>query len=261
MRNEQAYEAWAPEGALWSPWVAPVLFTQLNCGSRPAREFDELLPPCSTGIDGTSAVVLDIDGVEAVRIALALARKGMVPVPLFNASPAPLVELGIGELPQRSTYEVIPMDQLLQAMCWGTEGLMKMHTDNHRKTSAPVFMLDSRRLAGLASEGMFDNRWMLVPQDFPSAKFLKEHGVKRVLLVQADRSAPQSDLAHVLLRYQEQGIAIVAAKVNESDVVPMKIKRPAFYKGAFYRVLARLGLRRNAIGGFGSWVPESGGGG
>ncbi len=258
MTNEQAYEVWAPASALWSPWVAPVLFTQLDCASRATVSFEELLTPWASGLDKETAVVLDIEGVDAVRVAVTLARRGMAPVPLFNASPAPISTLQIVGTTDNSAYEAVPMQGLIAAMCWATEELSKI---SRPEQSSPVFMLDSRRLGRSVSEGMFDNRWMLVPQDFPSAKFLREHGIARVLLVQTDKSSPQADLAHVLLRYQEQGIEIVSAKADEIATMPIRVTKPPYFKEAFYRVLARMGLRRNALGGFGSWAPESGGGG
>jgi hypothetical protein len=153
------------------------------------------------------------------------------------------------------------MRELIDAMCWGTERLLEVRAQPANSSfSAPVFMLDSRRLVGSSDEGLFDNRWMLVPQDFPSANFLKAQGIRRVILAQPILSEPQHDLAHVLLRYKEQGIELVAAD-EAGLLLPLNVKRPPFFKEAFYRVLARMGLRRNALGGFGSWVPESGGGG
>jgi hypothetical protein len=45
---------------------------------------------------------------------------------------------------------------------------------------------------------------VVFPQDFPSANFLFRHQISRVLLFQhGGRAQPQSDLAHVLLRWQE----------------------------------------------------------
>lgn len=257
MTNEQAYEIWAPSGATWSPWVAPVLFTQLECASREASPLQELLPPWTSSLASGTAVILDIDGVDAVRIAVALAYGGLAPVPLFNASPGPMITLGLAE--STVSCEAVPMRHLVSAMCWATNQLAgrsfpAISTD-------PVFLLDSRRLPPAPTPGMFDNRWILVPQDFPSATFLKQQGITRVMVVQPDWSAPQSDLAHVLLRYQEQGIELQCAKVEESDIRPLSVRRPPMFRSAFYRFLARLGLRRHALGGFGSWVPESHGGG
>jgi hypothetical protein len=41
---------------------------------------------------------------------------------------------------------------------------------------------------------MFDNQWMVFPQDFPSARFLVERKIKRVTLVQAEKTQPSEDL-------------------------------------------------------------------
>jgi len=76
----------------------------------------------------------------------------------------------------------------------------------------PAFILDSLRLKGTnpVREDMFDNRWMVFPQDFPSAKFLAEQKIRRVTLVQTEKTHPQEDLSHALLRWQEAGIEILA---------------------------------------------------
>ena len=124
----------------------------------------------------------------------------------------------------------------------------------------PAFLLDSMRLSGTkpVDVGMFDNRWMVFPQDFPSASFLLSHGIQRVFLVQKDRVEPQDDLAHSLLRWQEGGIAVLSK--NLTDGTPFSqitVKRPSRYKAIWYRALAQVGLRRSSAGGFGSYIPET----
>ena len=260
MTAEETYEVWAPKGAVWSPWVAPVLFTQLDCASRMGELFTEWVPAWAQWVGEKTAVILDIPGADAVRIALALARRGMTPVPLFNASPAPLIGLNLNSTSESPDYEAVPMRQLINAMCWGTQELVKLRL-SRSETSAPVFLLDSRRLGRAVAPEMFDNRWMLVPQDFPSATFLRERGIIRVLLVHPGGSFPQADLDHVLLRYQEQGLEMLTVKVDEQEVEPLRVPRPPLFRSVFYRAMARLGLRRNSLGGFGAWVPQSGGGG
>jgi hypothetical protein len=105
---------------------------------------------------------------------------------------------------------------------------------------------------------MFDNRWMVFPQDFPSARFLVERKIKRVTLVQAEKTQPSEDLSHVLLRWQEAGIEILAkTKGDVGAPSGITVSRPSRFKASWYRALAIMGLRRSSVGGFGSFIPET----
>ncbi len=97
---------------------------------------------------------------------------------------------------------------------------------------------------------------MVFPQDFPSARFLVERKIKRVTLVQAEKTQPSEDLSHVLLRWQEAGIEILA-KTNGDVGAPsgITVSRPSRFKESWYRALA--GLRRSSVGAFGSFIPET----
>jgi hypothetical protein len=100
---------------------------------------------------------------------------------------------------------------------------------------------------------MFDNRWMVIPQDFASARFLLAQGIRQALLVQKDRRRPQDDLAYCLLRWQEGGIAIWSKQLDgDMPAAAIPVQRPSMYRAAWYRVLASLGLHCNGAGGFGS---------
>jgi hypothetical protein len=110
---------------------------------------------------------------------------------------------------------------------------------------------------------LFDNRWTVFPQDFPSARFLLERGIKRVVLVHANANAqPQEDLAHVLLRWQEAGLEIFG-KTQADKELPVKITvtRPSRFRFVWYRALVLLGFRRSSVGGFGAFLAQSSGGG
>ena len=69
---------------------------------------------------------------------------------------------------------------------------------------------------------------------------------------------PQEDLAHILLRWQEAGIAVESKSARFGEVpVPIRVTRPYRFRAAWYRALAVLGLRRNDAGGFGGYPPPS----
>jgi hypothetical protein len=134
-----------------------------------------------------------------------------------------------------------------------------------RSDAPPVFLLDSTRLEGQAKPGMFDNRWAVFPQDFPSSTFLLAHGIKQVILVQA-ASLIDRDLGWVLGLWKRSGIDVLLlrqglAEPHTLDTV-RKINRFDFARAAFVAgLISNLDLHRNNAGGFGSIVPvqQSGG--
>jgi hypothetical protein len=73
---------------------------------------------------------------------------------------------------------------------------------------------------------------------------------------------PQDDLAHILLRWQEQGI-VIESKFAWKEEAPetIAVRRPSWYRAAWYRVVVLLGLHRNDAGGFGGFLRSLGGGG
>lgn len=194
-----------------------------------------------------TAAVVDLPGAESVKTGLALARAGFRPVPLYNAA--------TGCRPGALASAVIDMAPVCQWLVWGARILEMLDLAPEAR---PVFLLDSRRSAPefMASPGRFDNRWVVFPQDFPSANFLKDHGIARVVLVSRTEE-PGEDLAHVLLRWQQAGIDLQLQPVEEpASLRALVVRTPPRFKALFHRVLALAGLRRNSAGGFGSLVPE-----
>jgi hypothetical protein len=257
MMAAEIYRVWAPAGATWSDWAAPVLFADLHDrrGGQPEAE-----PPVPAWIGlaaGGDAVVLDLPGAAAVIAGIALAERGMRPVPLYNASPGPDPFVLLPPAASAGPNVVVDMRPILEAVLAATTRLERLQL---APDAAPVFLLDSERLEGqhTVAPGMFDNRWLVVPQDFPSARFLREHGITRAILVQESGFTPKEDLAHVLLRWQLQGIEILAMCTSAPAApVPIIVERPSRFRTAWYRGLAMLGFRRNAGGGFGARVPTS----
>jgi hypothetical protein len=259
LSGRELYAIWAPANALWSPWVAPALFAHIVCDeSRIGPGFREGVPSAAwfeTQADPGTAVLIDLPGAEAFRVAMQLGGIGYRPVSLINA------------LPQRTTLQsgqeappsvVLDMSEMVREICASTQTLQNLALP---PSAPPAFVLDANRRSGTRPLGdeMFDNRWIVFPQDFPSARFLAEHGIRRVILLQAAGSQPQEDLAHVLLRWQEAGIP-VAVKLTADAGAPVdtQVLRPRRFKAMWYRVLAAMGFHRSGTGGFGSMVPGSG---
>jgi len=200
------------------------------------------LPPA----DGTTALIVDLPGAETVRAGLALAERGYRPVPLFNTTPGPSPVL-----------QVLP---IMRALAEGVRSLSRAALPHD---APPAFLLDCRRLqAGVRpSPGQYDNRWIVFPQDFPSAETLGAAGVVRVLLLQQRRSKPVEDLRDVLLRFRRAGLEILSLDVA-AGARPRTIDLPRLRLWRFLRwlTLLPLGLRWNSAGGFGSIVPQPGSG-
>ncbi len=258
MTGKEAYEIWAPAGGLWSPWVAPAFFAGISCKAGiPEQAIVRAEPAWMSQISPQRAAILvDLSGPETITAGLALARMGFRPVPIINAAPGSKVlgegwTSGIGDTP------VVDMQSLVDALCVATRAVQSINLDPH---APPAFLLDSRRLSTSQAvrTGMFDNRWMVFPEDFPSAQKLKHHNILSVLVIQPERRQPQEDLAHVLRRWQENGIQILALDAaNPAPAQGIQINRPSRYRALWYRALAIMGLRRNSAGGFGSVVPDS----
>jgi hypothetical protein len=238
------FEIWAPPESGWSAWVKPVLFAETAtelfsvAGQTGVTEPDVAWAP-SAG--GQTAVIVDLPGEMSVLVGMALARRGFRPVPLYNSASGlnPVVNVeGIRRRLFASAAELKALAIPPQA--------------------PPAFLLDSTRMGNVSpSPGRFDNRWLVFPQDFPSANYLVSQGIGCVLLVQDTARQPKDDLAHVLLRWQEAHIAIMVYGVQSGGPFqPITVSRPGGFKRLWYRALVLAGLRRHSGGGFGALVPE-----
>ena len=248
MKNEEAFAIWAPEGAIWSPWAKPVLFAQKGAIAPSVGDLPAVDVSWAPDASRRTALVLELPGLTSVQAALALLDKGYRPVPLYNSSVGPSA--------------VVPIEPLCDALFAACDRLA--HANLHAD-SPPAFMLDRhRRGVDPVSPGKFDNRWMVFPQDFPSANFLLSQRIENVLLVMQEHSIVPEDLAHVLYRWKEAGLSFARKDIDGGPISPLEVSRPRSFKTAWYRALVLLGLKRNSAGGFGSVVPtpsSSGGGG
>src|SRR5688500_3725879 len=252
--QQQLYERWAPEGATWSTWVKPVLFAKMpdvaapvDGTHSPPAPFDvSWAPPAGDRV----AVVVDLPGADSVNAGLALAPRGYRPVPLYNVVPGPTA------LNAPAAIAAIDVGPVMNALWRGGDALAQL---NLPYDAPPAFLLDARRTPSSAPKpGSFDNRWVVLPQDFPSAPFLLSHGIRRALLVQDISGQPRSDLAHVLRRWQDAGVVIDAISLGAGagvHVATLDVAKPKMFKWMLYALAATMGLRRSSAGGFGSLVP------
>lgn len=239
--GEQAFMAWAPEELPWSEWVKPVPFIQdvLATDASPLSTHDL---PASIRFESNTAVIVNLPGAEAVDAGLTLAKRGWQAVPLFNgtAGPSPAID-------------VMP---IVHALLAGAERLrLASAADN----PMPAFLIDSRRLDQTVAivPGVYDNRWIVLPQDFPSARLLMSRGVERVALVQRGSTAVAEDLAHVLRRWREAGLRIDVVDLEQGATERnVDVPTPFWFRKLWYVFLTMFDYRRNAAGGFGQRVPD-----
>ena len=231
------YKIWAPDKALWTQWAKPVLFANLPCTDTcelktPTVDYVQM-------VDYSTVIIVDLPDKESVEEGLALARHGYRPVPLYNGV------YGYTDFPM-----IVDVRSIVAALQQGTDMLSSLSIS---ADAPPVFMLDSNRMTEQEQKfGIFDNRWCVFPQDMPSASFLLKNKINKVIV----RSASiQKDLSHILLRYQNQGISIFLC---DNDEIPQEIKvsKPLQFMSLFYRYQVISGLRRNATGAFGGFIPE-----
>ena len=261
-RREDVFEAWAPASSRWSAWAKPVLFAHLpqleHLPAPLALARDNLSAPPA---DGRTAIVVDLPAADSVALGLALARRGYRPVPLFNAAPGP-----VGEHLWISSLEALVELRPAMGQLWaGAAQLASLHLPDD---APPAFLLDAHRRPGRsprASTGDFDNRSVSFPTDFPSAATLSASGVGAVLLIQETANIPpQSDVAHTLLRWQNENLAMLRCGVVDLQSTdggdigrPYVVTRPSWFGFFWYRLLVGLRLRPNLLGGFGGFLPES----
>ena len=250
MTNEQIFDQWCPASSRWATWAKPVLFTAPFAQHYDAplgHEWQKLDVSWAPKNSSDTAVILELPGTQALLYALALFPLGYQPVPLFNCCAA-------------EQHEVLPTEGIRNYLM---RGVLDLQGRELPPGALPAFILDSSRLHGLNTPhpGLFDNRWMTFPQDFPSGTFLKEACIGKVLLVREGDGQPQLDLAPVLMRWQEAGVQVLQVDVaHPGEPQPLMVRPPPRYRWFFQRALALAGFLPNSAGGFGSIIPMPGGG-
>jgi hypothetical protein len=246
VNREEVFDAWSPEGAVWSRWVKPVLFACLpeeqevpSVAPAPWLE-PALLGPMNPAAD--VAVIVDLPGDQAVWTGLVLADCGFQPTPLFNAVPHP--------------DGFVNLDSTMDALVGAAQVLA-----SRSPQELPAFLLDANRAPTVRpSVGTrpYDNRSLVRDTDLPSPALLQKHGVRRVLLIQATLERPAPDLESVLLAWQRGGLELWRlAKREPAAAEPFQLRPRSWY----LRLLSWLdssGPRRRWDGIYGRYWQQGG---
>jgi hypothetical protein len=239
--SREYFEAWAPVKSEWSQWAKPAPFIDSAMASAPDATPGPDLDTSTMNPERELCIVLDLPGPESIRTAVALARKGFQPVPLINTT--------------TGNSEGIRMGEVLCEFRWGAIALREIAIPEE---ALPAFVLDSRREGAgyFPGPNTYDNRWMVFPQDFPSGNYMAARGVRRALVLTRERGL-RPDIQHVLRRWQEAGIKIFLETPGDGQKpAEVTIEKPSMFKLGWYRFLVAIGMKRNAAGGFGGWIPE-----
>jgi hypothetical protein len=254
----EVFETWAPAASRWSAWVKPVLFAVM----RPQHA--EMDPPSHRKSnlswaqldDRTTIYVLDLPGAEGVSVGLDFAERGIRPIPVYNALPAP-IQQSASTLASTQLDAIVDVEPIIIGL-W--RGAVFLKEKNLSPAALPAFLVDSNRNkstpAGVAK--YFDNRSISFPSDFPSAEYLRSAGISRVVLVKRSSSVEQSDLAQTLRRWQDAGLQIQLKRLdNDAGPAPYFVKRPSRLLAVWLAVRAYF-LRSES--GFGVSVTRGAGG-
>lgn len=240
--NEDAFAAWAPDGVVWSQWAKPIAFVNPEGGIDVEPIDQSKLPSIRGALDPTSTVIVDLPGADAVYVGLSLATRGFRPVPLFNGTsgPSPVID-------------VMPITRAL------ANGAERLKLSTLAVDAPPAFLLDSRRIGtSQPRPGSYDNRWVALPQDFPSGALLSSRGIKSATLIRSGSLSVPADLAHVLRRWQDSGLSVRAIDLASGrSAENVLIPKPSGFRRVWYAAVALFGLRRSNVGGFGSKIPEA----
>ena len=228
------YKIWAPEFAEWTAWAKPVLFDRMSFSSRVSLDLYETpLQP-----EQRTMVIVDLPGKQSVLEALACAGKGYRPVPLYNGT------MGSGNM-------LVNVREVSESLLSGAELL---NAQRLSYTAPPAFMLDSNRMSGYREPGLYDNRWCVFPQDMPSASYIVNKGINKII-VRTERYV-LTDLEVILYDYQKNGIALYILQNGKAAPEALSVRRQNIFDEWAYRFKVTLGLKRNATGGFGGMIPE-----
>ena len=229
MEGKELFALWAPqEGYAWTRYAKPALFM------HPPHTAGEPIVPQPLPQDlaaqlvggHTTAVIVDLPGVQSVTAGVDLTGKGFRPVPLYN---------GIHQAPQPGRRNAVDNQPIIDALHDSAHVMQNMALPAH---APPAFILDATRNVNIVpSLDMYDNRWTLDLDDMPDFMYLRAQGIMRII-IWTDR-AVQEDVKQIAGRYQSAGIEVFtymqAAPITDAELTAA-IRRFEFAKIAMVLV-------------------------
>lgn len=211
MNIKDIYKSWAPDNKLWVDWVRPVPFIELKNKKTITEQLDFNLPIIryiDESIKNT-AIILDIDGCDAIKEGIALIKYGFRPIPIFN-----------GTIPQKNSIGNAINSSIEPYLVWGANIL---NNSKISENSLPAFLLDTNRLnRNKIERGIFDSSWDIYPQDIPTPDYLLNHNINKII-IRADKL--HDDLEKVLYKFYKKNILIYITNGLEEPKL-IKIKKP-----------------------------------
>ncbi len=255
MNREEALSIWAPPDSPWSRWTKAVLFGFMPDDLPELRSaVSELLRvPFSQG----TALFVELAGAEGVEFGVTLARSGYQPIPLYNACPYAIDVFGV-QPAASGVLSVINVVPIMSALEREANTLKRLAVP---ASAPPAFLLDANRQRAVSAPcaGSFDNRSIIRYSDVPTAAFLKGHGIREVIVVQAKPDL-QSDLRAVLLVWQDGGLTISRQLLTEPwNPQLFTVAKPMLLKAWWDKLRVRFGYPLNEAGSFGRFLHPAGG--
>lgn len=210
MLGKEIYKVWAPAGCKWVDWVRPVPFVGMNIKKEINEFIDYSVPDIKyvNNLMNNTAIIVDILGVNSIKEGIALANLGYRPIPLFN-----------GTIPMFNSMATTNNNIIELLLIWGAYELNKIKIN---VDAPPVFLLDENRLNRYKiNSSIFDNSWDIYSHDMPSANYLIENGINKIIV---RGNCIQKDLKKILYKYQKNGIEIFFTN-GFDDVKKIKIKK------------------------------------
>ena len=255
MHREELLKIWAPDDSPWSPWTKAVLFSFMP---------EEVAEGSLTPVEARwlprrrdTALVVELPGAEGVQVGLSLARVGYRPVPLYNACPFPVDLLEPSVTTKMNVPTAVETTPIMRALARGGDALQTLDLP---PSAPPAFLLDADRHGPplIPVDGWFDNRSVVRESDVPTAAFLREQGIRQVVLVQGKPDL-RSDLRNVLLAWQEGELTLSRQRASEPwDPQVFRLKKPWWLR-VWWDRFVQFGYPLNQSGSFGRYLHGSGG--
>lgn len=193
MIGREIYKIYAPQTGKWTNYVRPVPFVAIDTYNRkPILNWQDRQAIFIKRYEKDTVIFIDLPGKESIELGISLAYIGYRPIPLFN---------GTDEQPRS---EATTDTYLIE--CCLINGGKKLKNILLGDDANPAFLLDRYRTNRYrSSESIFDNSWDLYKQDVPTAKYFKENGINKIIVV-GDNI--QRDLRKIFFEFQDMGIEI-----------------------------------------------------